>query len=952
MFLLKNVIPFIFFILLCSSNTLNAQSSEFKVPEQPISIAINKTSYPYHFIDEEGEPAGLMIDLWENWAKKQAVDIEFVPLAWQETLESVAKQRIDIHAGLSKTKSRADTFSFTSSFFSQDQHIFIHRDVVNVMSLKQLNPYAIGVVKGSSHIDTLSQMNPSLKLRIYESRNQLYDAALAEEVVAFAGSEKLSKNYPEYKKLTNSFPSYKKIKYHRGEYTSAVAKNNNALLGFIVQGFAKVTQKEKSKIETKWLGFDKQTDTLLLAFTPELPPFMSVSPTGEAQGLFIDIWRLWAEKMGENVEFVAQSMPTAIDKVTNSEIDIHIAYPESNAISTGLLVAKEVYGINSAIYVSRRLKNILSIKDLSGKAVGVFNTAPYKNEIAKKYPYLKLRYYSGYKTAFNAVDNGEIDAFVSSSENMGAKLVQNNQQSSFYRLPTPNFRANIYALVQAENKELAAQIQEGFEQLSSDKLIALENRWLNDKSVSYFKYLESKVELNSEELAWQLQQTEIRIGVLEHWSPIEFIDKQGRFDGINKDILDLIQQRTDLKFKVVPFKNWQSLYQGLLDNKIDMLANATPTNERKENLLFSHSYWDIPWVVLHPRNIGEQLSLESFYGKQIAIMKGYHLISVIQQEHPNISLRLVNDLEEGMQALQSGVVDGFIENLATTTELLKRESLLPLMISVVEKINLDKNHFAIRKDWPILKNILNKGLATISPIEKQVIYEKWFEVNIETGLNRSVVLRVSAQIGIILFIIIAIIVVWNRRLSIEIKTRKRLEEKMKHMATHDELTGLANRVLLKDRLNTSISFHQRQKLKIGVLFIDIDGFKNINDTYGHDVGDELLVQVADKLTTCVRQSDTVVRFGGDEFVLLLMGLHKNNEASFVAEKVLEVMQKSFKLSAATVHIGCSIGISMFPDDGLTDTDLLKVADTLMYRVKANGKNHYVFNSTTQGHYHI
>jgi diguanylate cyclase (GGDEF)-like protein len=104
--------------------------------------------------------------------------------------------------------------------------------------------------------------------------------------------------------------------------------------------------------------------------------------------------------------------------------------------------------------------------------------------------------------------------------------------------------------------------------------------------------------------------------------------------------------------------------------------------------------------------------------------------------------------------------------------------------------------------------------------------------------------------------------------------------------------------------------------------------------------------VAEKLKCCVRQSDTIVRFGGDEFVLLLTGLHKRSEAAYIADKVLKLMQQPFDLSAERVYIGCSIGIAMYPDDGVTDNDLLKIADTLMYRVKANGKTHYVFNLDT------
>ena len=129
-----------------------------------------------------------------------------------------------------------------------------------------------------------------------------------------------------------------------------------------------------------------------------------------------------------------------------------------------------------------------------------------------------------------------------------------------------------------------------------------------------------------------------------------------------------------------------------------------------------------------------------------------------------------------------------------------------------------------------------------------------------------------------------------------------------------------------------------------MLFIDLDGFKNINDNHGHDIGDELLIEVATRLNGCVRDSDTVVRFGGDEFVLLLTGLHNQDEAAYIAEKVLKLIQQPIDLSSdITATIGCSIGIAMYPDDGDSDNDLLKVADSLMYKVKASGKNHYVFN---------
>ncbi len=239
--------------------------------------------------------------------------------------------------------------------------------------------------------------------------------------------------------------------------------------------------------------------------------------------------------------------------------------------------------------------------------------------------------------------------------------------------------------------------------------------------------------------------------------------------------------------------------------------------------------------------------------------------------------------------------------------------------------------------------LVNQALASISELEKQTIIDKWFNVEINTGFEKNVVIKLAIQIGVFTVIVIAVIIFWNRRLYHEIKRRKALEIKMKHMANHDELTGLANRTLLTERINSAINFHKRQGLTLAVLFIDLDGFKHINDNYGHDVGDELLVQLTDRLQACVRESDTVARFGGDEFVLLLTGLNDKKEAAFIAEKALKVIRQPVELSIATVAVSCSIGISAFPDDGDSDTELLKVADTLMYRVKAHGKNHYIFN---------
>jgi diguanylate cyclase (GGDEF)-like protein/PAS domain S-box-containing protein len=182
-------------------------------------------------------------------------------------------------------------------------------------------------------------------------------------------------------------------------------------------------------------------------------------------------------------------------------------------------------------------------------------------------------------------------------------------------------------------------------------------------------------------------------------------------------------------------------------------------------------------------------------------------------------------------------------------------------------------------------------------------------------------------------------VVFNSR---DVTDRKVIQQRIQHLAYHDNLTGLPNRSLLQDRLAHSIARAERAAKKVGVLFIDLDNFKNINDTLGHDVGDELLRQVARRLSECVRLEDTIARQGGDEFIVLLDGLDDSRGASLVAQKILNSLRKAFVLGGSDQHVSGSVGIALFPEDGRDAQTLMKNADTAMFHGKTQGKNTYQY----------
>jgi diguanylate cyclase (GGDEF)-like protein/PAS domain S-box-containing protein len=181
--------------------------------------------------------------------------------------------------------------------------------------------------------------------------------------------------------------------------------------------------------------------------------------------------------------------------------------------------------------------------------------------------------------------------------------------------------------------------------------------------------------------------------------------------------------------------------------------------------------------------------------------------------------------------------------------------------------------------------------------------------------------------------------------SQDITERKKMEAYILHQSFHDALTGLPNRLLLEDRMKQATAHLGRQRAPVAVLFIDLDRFKDINDTLGHAAGDRVLQEVAERLEHCVRDGDTVARLSGDEFVVLLAGMHDVEDAALVAEKIVSSVSLPCQVGGRQLHLSPSIGIAVYPDDGQNIDVLLRNADTAMYHAKQEGRGRYSFFMT-------
>ncbi len=177
----------------------------------------------------------------------------------------------------------------------------------------------------------------------------------------------------------------------------------------------------------------------------------------------------------------------------------------------------------------------------------------------------------------------------------------------------------------------------------------------------------------------------------------------------------------------------------------------------------------------------------------------------------------------------------------------------------------------------------------------------------------------------------------------DITDRKEKEDRIRYLALYDQLTGLPNRASFNENVDEALSRARRNNSGVALMFIDLDKFKPINDTYGHEAGDIVLKSVASRLEEAIRNTDTAARLGGDEFVVILENISERENMEIVARKVLEGLSQPIDIGEETCTVGASIGISHYPENGETLSDLLNAADQAMYKVKATGRNNFAFS---------
>lgn len=454
----------------------------------------------------------------------------------------------------------------------------------------------------------------------------------------------------------------------------------------------------------------------------------------------------------------------------------------------------------------------------------------------------------------------------------------------------------------------------------------------------------------TDERAWLGAHPLLRLAPDPNFPPIEYFDDSGRYSGLIADYYALIEPILGVRFEVVQAENWDQVLTMAQRRDVDLVGAAQQTTERDAYLNFSQPIVDIPNVIIVSKSVEGDFSFPTLAGKRLAVTRSNALHEFVDKNFPDIHIVPVEDDLAGLRDVAFGRVDATVVNLAIASYLIQKHGIANLRVAG-DSGRSNALHIATRNDWPMLNSILSKALASISDTARAEIQHRWIHLD-GNWLSRGTLLVIFAAATAAAVLVLSILLI-NRSLrrqveartaalNLQLAERRLAEEKAQFLAYHDALTHLPNRILVQDRFTQAAGLAEHAGTHIALLFVDLDNFKTINDSLGHATGDAVLKEIATRLVDCTRDTDTISRQGGDEFLILLTQIQDSDAVVPILQKLMQRLIEPVKVEENEFIITASIGLAFYPEDGRRFDILQKKADMALYRAKDAGRNTYCF----------
>lgn len=443
-----------------------------------------------------------------------------------------------------------------------------------------------------------------------------------------------------------------------------------------------------------------------------------------------------------------------------------------------------------------------------------------------------------------------------------------------------------------------------------------------DYSINDFIYRPGGLTFSSRELTYLKYKGNLTLCVKRAWMPYEGIE-DNTHSGLFSEYMALIADKLNVNLTVMPVDSWSQAHHMVRTGLCDLIPGAMATPTRGRFLAFSRPYLSMPAVIaVHNRNNFSDTILE-LTDKRLAVRTDAAFFEILTNRYPNATIIGVETVSEGLHLLESGSAFGFVDAAASISRTLHAEHLIDITLYNTLNDRWDLS-VAVRRDNQILLDIINRAISTITPQDHSVIANQWLNIRYAYKVDYTRVWLMGA-----IFLLILTLVAYRY------KVVAGYNRQLRFMAQHDALTGISNRNRLYEYLENSLELYRRYDRSSALIFFDIDDFKLVNDQYGHNEGDRILIEITRVVEETIRKSDQLGRWGGEEFLIILPESDLEM-ATVLADKLRSTIEHhDFGLDAH--NLTCSFGISVVQH---TDTiaSLVHRADGALYEAKNGGKN--------------
>ncbi len=684
--------------------------------------------------------------------------------------------------------------------------------------------------------------------------------------------------------------------------------------------------------------FIKTNPTVSVAMMPDFTPF-SYYIDDKPVGFEHDLLKIISQRTGLKFEKIIDKWTTNYNNFREKKVDMITSISHKEYREAFTTYTSSYYDIPIMIFVRDDFGKYNGLRSLKGKKVGVIKDIFYINEL-RKLGYINIVEYESYEKLSRDLVFGKIDAILQNLTNINyliKKHVYTNIKLAS-ELILPNTKnEDLRFGVQPEKPILSAILQKAVISISKKEKDALVNKWIG----SIKEFGGGHIVLDDEEVAY-LDTNIIKYCISPASLPYEGLNKNGKHTGMTSDYYNIFEKMTSAKFELVKTKSWSQSLTYIKEHKCDMIALSVETPERKKHLNFTSYYLDVPLVLATRVDVPFINHILDLEGEKIGITKDDAFVKILRKKYPSLDIVEVDGIHDGLDKVKSGQIFAYIDTLAGVGYEFQKKYFGELKIAgkLSESLKLS---IAVNKEEEVLLHILQKIVNNISNELHREIFTKWIPIKYEKNIDYDLIVKIVLAS---LFLIL-IIMYWNTKI---IKANKMLKQAQKDielkntelnkLAITDNLTNLFNRrkleELLKDELNRSSRFNHT----FGLAILDIDHFKEVNDTHGHQIGDEILIEFASVLKNNLRKTDFVGRLGGEEFIIICPESNLQDVTDLMEAFRVKIANHNFK---SIVNKTASFGVTI-SKEGDTIDSLIKRADTALYEAKDSGRNKVLVNT--------